>query len=187
MRRDLAAVGGALVVAGVALTLRPGLAPGLPRVWPRQLATIGLVAVVAGLVAIVRLPATGDDGDLQSQATDPTTAPELPAIGDSFDTALDQVSTLSATRLRRSEGPAYLRDRLRAAAVATVAREEGIGRDSAAELVDRGAWTDDPAAAAFLGEDVTAPLGLRVREALSTTPRAVQRARRTAVALEGRP
>lgn len=187
MRHDLAAVGGALVLAGIAVTLRPGLAPELPPVWPRQLAAVAVFATVAGLVAIGRSASSGSEVDPPSEPDESDGASDLPTIGASFDTALAQVETLSATRLRRSEGPAYLRERLRAAAVATVAREEGIDHDRAAEVVDRGGWTDDPAAAAFLGEDVAAPLGLRVRETLSTTPRAVQRARRTVAALEGRP
>jgi len=186
VRRDLAAVGSVLVLAGVVVTLRPGLVPDPAALTPRRLAGVAVLAALLGVATVVRSPSGGDPDTEGQPAEAPRRPPDLPTIGDSFDTALDQIEMLSTPRLRRSDGPAYLRDRLRRAAVVTVAREEGIDHERAAALIDEGTWTDDPAAAAFLSDDVEAPLGLRLREALSTSPRAVLRARRTAAVLEGR-
>ena len=188
MRRDLAALGTALLGAGVAVSLLPGLDPATSRVvGPRALTAVAALVALAGVAAVVR-SAPGREG----AAADPngsSAGPEesVPLVGERFDGVLADVERMSATRLRRSDEPAYLRERLRRAAVVTVARERGVDHDRAAALVDRGTWTDDPAAAAFLSPRLTPPPRIRLREALSTTPRVVARARRTAAELEGRP
>ena len=188
MRRDLAALGTALLGAGVAVSLLPGLDPATSQVvGPRVLTAVAALVAVAGVAAVVR-SAPGREGTAAD--TDASTGgPEeaVPLVGERFDGVLADVERMSATRLRRSDEPAYLRERLRRAAVVTVARERGVDHDRAAALVDRGTWTDDPAAAAFLSPGLTAPPAIRLREALSTTPRVVARARRTAAELEGRP
>jgi hypothetical protein len=188
MRRDLAALGTALLGVGVAVSLFSGLDAGAARVVPpRALTAVAALVALAGVAAVVR-SAPGREGPAAD--TDASTAgPEeaVPLVGERFDGVLADVERMSATRLRRSEEPAYLRERLRQAAVVTVARERGVDHDRAAALVDRGTWTDDPAAAAFLSPGLTAPPRIRLREALSTTPRVVARARRTAAELEGRP
>lgn len=189
MRRDLAALGTALLGAGVVVSLVPGLDPATWRVvGPRALTAVAALVALAGVAAVVR-SAPGREGPAAD--TDASTAGQeeeaVPLVGERFDGVLADVERMSATRLRRSDEPAYLRERLRQATVVTVARERGVDHDRAAALVDRGTWTDDPAAAAFLSPGLTAPPRIRLREALSTTPRVVARARRTTAELEGRP
>ncbi|ELZ24109.1 hypothetical protein C475_12707 [Halosimplex carlsbadense 2-9-1] len=81
------------------------------------------------------------------------------------------------------------RDRLRETAVRTVARRRSVSRERAERLVARGDWTDDAAAAAFLG-DQSAPrrvrLGRRVSTRLAFRYQA-RRAARAVVAADGRP
>lgn len=185
MRRDLASLGAALVLAGVAVSLFPGLDPA-QFLTPRVLTALATLAALVGIAAIVRSGAGTGDAEATTGESAAGAGAELPTIGDGFEDALADVERMSAVRLRTSDGPAYLREQLRQAAVVTVARERGLGHEAAAGHVDDGTWTDDPVAAAFLSPTVEAPWQLRLRELLSTTPRAVARARRTAAELEGR-
>lgn len=178
MRRDLAAVGIALVGVGVAVSRSPDAGERLSAaVTPSLLAALGLFVVAVG-AAVVH-----SDGPAASERPTPSSEDHL---GAEFDATLERVETMSSAELRRSDAPAELRRRLRSAATATVARTAGIDRERAAERVARGTWTDDPVAAAFCSESVRVPVRRRWRERLSTTPRVVLRARRTAAVLEER-
>lgn len=187
MRRDVAGVGAALVLAGVAVSLFPGLVPGVAQfVTPRVVTALAVLAALVGIAAIVRSAAGSGDTEDSTEASAAGAGAELPTVGEAFEAALADVERMSAVRLRTSDGPAYLREQLRQAAVVTVARERGLDHDEAAGHVDDGTWTDDPVAAAFLSPTLEAPWRVRLREVISTTPRAVARARRTAAELEGR-
>jgi hypothetical protein len=187
MRRGLAGVGAALVLAGVVVTAVPGLDPGISRTLPPSaLTALGALAALAGVAVVVHSPSEASEPEDVTDPAGTRSGPDVDVVGAGFDRALADVERLSATRLRESDGPAYLRDRLRRAAVVTVARDRGVDHDRAADLVEDGTWTDDPVAAAFLSRTREAPPRIRLREALSTTPRAVTRARRTAAELEDR-
>lgn len=204
MRRDVALVGGLLVLAGTGLTLWPdltaGASTGLSR---RLLAVLGTLVAILGVATVVLTPAPAhspgtdtdapaDSGDAASRAADAPgsgAATERGArpIGGEFDAALARIEAMSATQRRRADEPAAVRARLRAAVVATVARERGLERGEATAVVERGDWTDDPVAAAYVSRSRRVPVGHRARELVSTTPAAVTRARRTAAVLEARP
>jgi hypothetical protein len=80
------------------------------------------------------------------------------------------------------------RDRLREAAVRTVARRRSVPRERAERLVASGDWTDDDAAAALLG-DPPAPRRVRLGRRISTRLAFRYQARRAAravVAADGR-
>jgi hypothetical protein len=182
MRRDLAVLGGALVVAGAGLSVSPAGGAALSTVvTPAVLASLGLVVALLGAAVTAGSPPVSGGAD-DGGATDP---PDDDRLGAEFDATLARVETMSAVELGRADAPEVLRRRLRAAAVALVASRRGVDREAAAAVVERGEWTDDPAAAAFLSSSVRAPPSVRWRERWSTTPRAVSRARRTAAALEG--
>ena len=177
MRRDLAALGVGLVLlgAGVAAAPRPGAAfSGL--VTPTVLAVLGLVVALVGAAVTVGPARTDARG---------TPAVENDLLGAEFDATLARVGTMSAVELRTADAPAALRGQLREAAVALVASRAGVDRETAAARVERGEWTDDPVAAAYLSDSLRAPPAVRWRERWSTTPRAASRARRTVQALEG--
>lgn len=178
MRTDLAAVGATLVLGGAVLSRSPSLAGGLSSaITPTMLAALG------GLVALVGAVGISSDVETQASTADDTDSGPGDPLGAEFDATLARIERMSSTELRRSDAPREVRNRLRAAAIATVARREGIDRETAASRVDSGEWTDDAVAAAFLGS-ARAPPSVRWREALSETPRTVSRARRTAAVLE---
>lgn len=180
MRRDLAALGAALVVAGAGLSLYPDSGAALSTiVTPTVLASLGLVVALVG-AAVTAGSAPG--GTEPTGAARPSTDDLL---GAEFDATLARVETMSAVELRADDAPAALREPLREAAVALVVSRRGIDRETAFDVVERGEWTDDPAAAAFLSTSLRAPPSVRWRERWSTTPRAVSRARRAVAALEG--
>lgn len=56
-----------------------------------------------------------------------------------------------------------LRERVRAVAVAAVARDRNCSTAAAERAVEVGTWTDDPTAAAFLASDASYPIGVRLR------------------------
>ena len=62
-------------------------------------------------------------------------------------------------------------DRIRALAVATVARARSVPAETAAELVESGEWTDDPTAAAFLSRSASYPVRVRLRAMVSGSSR----------------
>jgi hypothetical protein len=78
--------------------------------------------------------------------------PDHPVPGDEFDAAL---AAISPRRDRANDAArAEIRERLEAAALATLSRE-GLPRDRARDLLDSGEWTDDPVAAAFFAVEST--------------------------------
>ena len=79
-----------------------------------------------------------------------------------------------------------VREALRSLAVDVVARTDGCSRERALERVDRGEWTDDPVAAAYVAADVGAPPGRRLRAWIWPRATTVRRVERTVAALEGR-
>jgi hypothetical protein len=179
MRTDLAAVGATLVVAGTALSLSPSLGGGLSSV-----VTPTVLAVLGGMVALAGVLGLSLDVEKSGEGSATSESPPGDLLGAEFDETLARIERMSSTELQRSGAPEDVRQRLREAAIAVTARREGIDREAAASRVDRGEWTDDPVAAAFLGSP-RAPPAVRWREALSATPRTVSRARHTARVLEG--
>lgn len=151
------AAGGTLLTAAV-LVLAPGLLP-VPR---PQLATamdaltgtVGLagLAVIAGLSAVVQ--------GLWSSTT-PSRPPSLPvdsdpterdvpgsSVGESFDERLAAVWRVDG---RSADSEAVVREDLRRLATDAYQRTYRCDWETAARAVETGSWTDDPAAAAFVG------------------------------------
>lgn len=114
---------------------------------------------------------------------DSETVPAVPRVGSEIDGIVD------GPRLPRRRSAAErerVRERLRRVAVGTVRRERDVSTRRAEKLVDRGEWTADATAAAFLGER-TPPQSHRVvaRVAPATAFRhRVRRTVRAVVALE---
>ena len=106
-----------------------------------------------------------------------------PVPGDDFDSALraPQVAVPLLGRARRTA----VRDRLRAAAVDSVARTSGLDRDHAREVVAAGTWTD-PWACAFLGGTRGPGYRARLAALLAGITPFVRGARRTAEAIADR-
>lgn len=116
-----------------------------------------LVAGLAGVTLVASLPVlvSSREGALEQSTTpDPEQPVDRPAAGHDFD------ETIHGWRFRLplvgDRRRAETRQRLREAAVGAVMRAEDCDRDAAKRLVERGAWTDDPAAARFLDPGVAA-------------------------------
>jgi len=157
--------------------------------WGRTLAAVGFLAFVIGLGALVAPSAFALGIDryavivlgllalgqtlrvVQARRNGPrrraeTATPELPpsvaSPGDDINTVL---GTFDRTRHRASE---RTWTQLRDVAIAALGRYDGLSDAAAREQVDRGTWTDDPVAAAFLEEDADrAPIGRRLRRRLT--------------------
>lgn len=166
VRRSLVAAGVLVAAAGLALAVVPERAPdpALPTV---AFAVLGVLAGVAGLAVATDRLRGGD-------ATPPPAPPAVRVPGDGFD------RRLAALSIRDDEAVAAVREDLRAAAVAALVRRQGHAPADARALVERGDWTDDPAAAAFLADrDEQAAARLEwVRTLATGEPRAARRARR---------
>jgi hypothetical protein len=150
-----AAVGLAAFAAGVAALLAPSLAALVPvdaalavagndYLVVVPLAAAG-VAVCLGLVAVV-----ATRGVTEATPPAPEGVPTADPPGADLDRALAGRRSV-ATRLH-PRWRARVHDRLREAAVRTVARTDGCSRAEARARVAEGAWTDDPVAAGFLRE-----------------------------------
>jgi hypothetical protein len=173
VRRALLAFGVGTGLAGLALAVFPGLAAGMGA----DRLFVLFVGVVAGVQAVLDLRARGRTRLRQAETGDPEAVFAPPRPGADVDAAL---SATGRGRDRYSRGHREeVRDRVWAAAVEALSRREDCSRDEAEVLLDRGAWTDDPYAAAFFGASVDAdlPLGVRLRDALSPETRFSRRAR----------
>ena len=114
--------------------------------------------------------------DLQwAETGDPELPIETPVPGEQFDDVLSAFTDMSSVFTRHR-----LKDGLRAAAIAVLTRYGGLSERQAQDRLDRGTWTDDLAAAAFLGgkdapeSPLTSRLRYRVR-GRRTYERAVER------------
>ncbi|NHN61517.1 MULTISPECIES: hypothetical protein [Halorussus] len=168
------------ILGGGALALALGVA-FLPRLFPAAVfrplsalvaspAAILLFGAAAGLLGVqaVRASATGavDDADRADRWT-PTRPPER-AYYDEYRTAGDDVDAVFDVAPDEADnfasGRRKAHKRILQTAISVVADVEGVDRDTAADLVGSGAWTDDPRAAAFLGRRNYAPLRIRIRD-----------------------
>jgi len=164
-------VGTAATIAGAVLLLTPLSVPIEPPVVP-TLGAVALLGLVAGAVGAVD---RSTDRPEPTSLPDPTGRVEVDAPGDAFDRRLATVSAQGDDDRRES-----IRERLEAAAVATIGDAEGCPPEAARRRLERGDWTDDEAAAAFFadGIDPTPPLRERLRRAAAGEPTFAHRADR---------
>lgn len=139
---------------------------------------------VAVLLATGPVLVSGRSGRVTATKMPTPEAPRvLPTPGDALDEAIADPRTMLPFVGRRTRQAA--RERLRVAAVATLARRAG-GRERADRLVATGEWTTDPVAGAFLAEGVrpASSTAARLRAlATGTTPLQL-RVDRTVTAIE---
>lgn len=142
------------VAFGAALV--PGIGTTLPVRWAVSrlgndyvlLAVFGAVAVGILLWMLLRRATERIE---QASPPEPETVPDTPRPGDWLDETLDQwPQTLAEADRER------LRTRLRTTAI-RAERRAGASPETARQRVTTGAWTDTPAAAAFLNPDASDP------------------------------
>jgi hypothetical protein len=120
-------------------------------------AAVGAVACVLVVALVVRRALGGIE---QARMPEPETVQHADHPGVRFDRA-------ATGRIRLLPRPPTaeereLRERVRAAAERAVMRRERVSRSDAAATVDRGEWTDDVAAAAFVSDDARPPIRVRL-------------------------
>lgn len=146
LRPRLAALGVGLAGLGLAFVAVPDLARvvGLPRL---AVALLGALALVEGARSLQSRRRTEIEG---AEPPDPEARHDPPRPGDDFD---ERVASLGRRRGRSWDAREHdqLRDRLRAAAVEAVAHHHRLAMGAARDRVEAGDWTDDPAAAWYLG------------------------------------
>ncbi|WP_415382577.1 hypothetical protein [Halosimplex sp. TS25] len=144
-RRGLLALGFVAVVAGVTLTLRPGLV----SFDFATLLTLGIWAVAlvgVGLAAVERFDSEDDSTGALPRAGE---RPDYAVPGDDLAAAVGSVGASERDAAERDR----IRERLRATAVAALERFEGHSPAEAETRLAEGTWTEDPDAAALFAEE----------------------------------
>ncbi|WP_255197384.1 DUF7269 family protein [Halorarius litoreus] len=157
-------VGAVAALGGLVVVFVPTLGVGLPLSYGAILAVGGLALLVGLALVRSRLDTDRDTATLPAVES----PPDHPVPGDEFDTAL---AAIAPRRDRANDAArAEIRERLEAAALATLARE-GHPREVALDMLDSGEWTDDPVAAAFFAtepvDSTEASFGERLRSSVS--------------------
>lgn len=178
-RTVVVVLGGAAVVAGLAVAVRPSLAAGVSPTY----IVVTLVGILA-LLQTIRAALARHRGERRQAAL-----PEVerrrpfPTPGSTFDERLAALPRWPGRRADRHRGA--IRNELREVAAETLVRYGGLAPTEAAEQVEAGTWTDDPRAAWFLAPDAGrgVPLTERFRDALGTEYAFARRARITVATL----
>ncbi|WP_101295629.1 DUF7269 family protein [Halegenticoccus soli] len=140
---------------------------------------VGLLALVQGLRRAAERWSTAVFG---ADAGEPERRYRVPAPGDEFDARLAEARARSV-RGTRTRGE--VRARLREAAVDALVLHGNYDPESAEERVETGAWTDDPFAAAFLGDEAPRPpVSAKLRELFRRGSRFERDVHRTLAAVE---
>ncbi|MFB6129789.1 MAG: DUF58 domain-containing protein [Salinigranum sp.] len=157
--RALAAAG----VVALAVALAVLASPGLLAVSLDRLA-VTAVGVLALLVAVGVARRRLHHEYRQAATPDPELPADVPPPGADLDDVLAQFDDSRPVYYFGSS----LRRGLDAAAVAVLVRYHNLSVEEARERLADGTWTDDPYAAAFLGDDLPPPpLGVRLRSLLT--------------------
>jgi len=143
-RRALLALGLAAVVAGVVLTVRPGL---VSFDWA-TLATLGIWVVALVGVAVAALERFERDDAPSGGLPRVGERPEYGVPGDDLAAAVADAGAGQRDAADRDR----VRQRLRVAAVDALERFAGDAPEEAERRVADGSWTDDPDAAALFAE-----------------------------------
>lgn len=128
----------------------------------RPVVSVAAVLVGAlGLLFVLRMPATTPDTDeLHVEDESPVTDRGDP-LGNEVDDALDGYA--EANKWERLQARRIVVGRLQEAAVYVLVENEGCSEAAARSRIERGTWTDDRVAAAFLADEGAVVLPLRTR------------------------
>lgn len=178
-RPILTALGVVAVAVGLLMLFVPGFAAAVGTGYT-AVTLVGLLA----LVQAVRVARARRATELRAAETDDVeTVEAMPTPGEEFDRTVAELHSGPRRTLVRERS--NLRETLADAALTAVADRENCSRERARELLEAGAWTDDPHAAAFLGgpDAPSPPLFDRLKVAASGQSAYQFRIRRTADAV----
>lgn len=161
--RRLAFWFGVLALADAALLVAPvGLPEGL-FAGTVPTAIVPLLALVAAGYGVAVLATAGGGPRVRiSPPSGPTAAEGVDRVGADLDAAFDALSSEGGPDWSREGAARMLRSELRRG-VEGALEARGHSPPAAERLVAEGAWTDDPRAAAFIGDE-TLPLATRIRD-----------------------
>lgn len=181
LRSVLASLGVALAALGLGFVLVPGAAGALPlpQVGVVLLGVFALVEALRSMRARRRTPVDGAD------PPDPERQYETGRPGDEFDQQVAVLGRRTGHRGRPTGGSDRLDQRLSAAAVEATAHRWRLSPETARARIEAGEWTDDAAAAWYLGgPDVPRPpWSVRARAVLATGSTRAFYANRTVAAI----
>lgn len=154
---------GVLALVDAVLLVSPLGIPGdaLVDVVPRAVVPL-LALVAAGYGVKVLATATGDVPVRERPVTERDESADVVRVGSDIDDAFDALGAEDRTSWTKMNATRMLSSELRRSTT-TALEARGHPREEAERLVDSGAWTDDPRAAAFLGDEHL-PLWMRVRD-----------------------
>ncbi|QLH84325.1 DUF7269 family protein [Halosimplex pelagicum] len=136
-------------------------------VWPARplVYFVAHFALVLGVWSLWRGRSTDEDADVSLPDPGDAEGSEARLVGDAMDEVLDALGDPETTDSgwRRVD----VETQIRGLAV-DVLRETGT--DDAEAALETGEWTDDPRAAAYLGDDVPLPVRVRVADWASGDP-----------------
>ncbi|MFW6017221.1 MAG: DUF7269 family protein [Halapricum sp.] len=180
---------GALLALGLVIapapvsSIRPigVLTETFPTESPELLLT-GLGAVVGLGAATLAFSVSGDGraGSMIDRPPEAVTARMPSRPGQAFDRHLD--GDVDTSEAEEGGTDRNVRDALRETAIETLVRQRGVEHGEARAAVERGYWTADRVAAAFLGSP-TQPLGARLRRWLDPERERRRRVNRTIEAI----
>ncbi|MCG1003523.1 MULTISPECIES: hypothetical protein [Halobacterium] len=163
LRETLFAAVGVVCVA-VAVGVLAGLAPAsLVGAAGGVDATLATALVGAALVGYALRRRRQTEPTAETALADADDDESVSDPGQPVDGALDRIA--DGGDAFAGDARPRIRDRVHETAVRACAQTRGVSRDEAAAVVARGEWTDDPVAAAFLGDERAPryPLGERLR------------------------
>lgn len=185
-------VGGLGAVVAVLALLFGGVFDGVLRS-ESVLSILGLIArslPVVGVVLLVTVLYGGwvrqsshRSADVFARSRSEAVDLNLDLVGQSVEQRLDSAGA-DWHRCTETYSISEIQDRLTENAVRVVRTSMGSDRATASQRVERGTWTDDPVAAAFLSPRRGQPLGERLRGALDPGRAFKRRVDRTIAAIE---
>jgi len=158
----VAAVGAVTLTLAALAGFAPGLLPGPVRSELADVPAVESLGRVASLVALAtagRWLWTSSADSLPPMPTNDDAEAHGPVAGEAFDRHLSDAGAIGE---QTAEAEARVRSDLRRLAIDVYKEAARCDRPTAALAVETGAWTDDPAAAAFVGGPEAPPVPWRV-------------------------
>lgn len=157
--RPLAIVGVAAVAIGFVAVVNRGVAAAIDP--------SAVVVTLIGALAVVQGVRYANERRVRDRRTAALGEPERRAPATVPGTDLDErIARVTSPSLGGYASRRKLRERVRTAAVAAVARDRNCSTAAAERAVEGGTWTDDPAATAFFSADASYPIRIRIGAAV---------------------
>lgn len=147
VRRLLVTFGVLSVCVGLVFLLSPSIEGIVRWPWQDQTVLIAFFTIALVLASLLGPFVLLDEADRSNRAAEiPESVPSTPAPGHDLERILDSRWPVSLPRARRRR----IRAEFRRMVIRAIVRTSNRPANTAREALERGAWTDDPVAAAFV-------------------------------------